>query len=784
MFAALTSAPARARSHVSTAFLGRAPLALLAALAFAPGCRAPVHAKAERPIASPPPQHAADPTPAPTGALTFEQCFGMSAKFAAPSGHFLGWLSANEYLVYAELDATSASTGGASTKPSKRVCAVDLATGQRRALYDPQELERALVAAGIGAEDAAKLANAQRQDWSADRARILINAVDDLFTWAPGSAQAARLTHDEKEEVGEAFSPDARWVSFVRDWNLWLVPAAGGDARALTTAGHENLLHGRLDWVYQEEIYGRGNFGAYWWSPDSRRIAFLVLDESQVPTYTITDDRTTQPKFEHWRYPKAGAPNPKVELHVVDVDGGATRKVDLSAWKQDDLLISRVSWTPDGREVVMQLQDRVQSKIELAAADASTGALRTILVDKSKTFLEPVDGMEWIDDGARFVWPSERDGWRHLYLHERDGKLVRRLTEGEWEVDAVLGVDTARGCVWFVGDRDDVKGAQLYRVPLAGGSITRVTEGAGTHAPQMAPDFGHWYDFATSVASPGRAELRNADGTLVRELATIARGPADAVGFRDWKFVKVKTRDGFSMEGMLLEPANREAGKRYPVVCHTYSGPHSQTVVDRWQGFNGWWHQFLAQQGYGVWICDNRSASGRGLVSMDGVHKKLGVQELADLEDGLDWLTSLDWVDSDRIALWGWSYGGYMTAFALTHSKRFKCGIVGAPVTDWRNYDSIYTERYMGLPQENAAGYDASSVLTAAKDAHGKMLIVYGTIDENVHPQNSLQLAYALQNAGKEFELMPYPGNRHGVVQSAQRKHLYGLMTDFLRRSL
>ncbi|TAJ12042.1 MAG: hypothetical protein EPO68_13970, partial [Planctomycetota bacterium] len=647
------------------------PFALLAALPILHACRLAAPAKSAEPKHAAAPEKPA-PQPqatAPTGALTLEQCFGMGAKFAPPAGHFLGWLSANEYLAYVELDGAapapgagaganaSAGAGSPNAKPHKRICAVDLATGKRRALFDPKELETALIAAGLGADDASRLANASRQDWSDDHARMLFNAADDLLTWSPGSAKAARLTQDAKEEVGEAFSPDGRWVSFVRDWNLWIAPAAGGDARALTTAGHENLLHGRLDWVYQEEIYGRGNFGAYWWSPDSRRIAFLVLDESQVPTYTITDDRTTQPEFQDWRYPKAGAPNPKVELHVVDVESGATRKADLSATSSglrvDDLLISRVSWTPDGREVVMQLQDRVQSKIELAAADASTGALRTILVDASKTFLEPVDGMEWLDDGARFVWPSERDGWRHLYLHERDGKLVRRLTEGEWEVDAVLGVDAARGCVWFVGDRDDVKGAQLYRVPLAGGSIARVSEGAGTHAPQLAPDFGHWYDFSSSIASPGRAELRNADGTLLRELASISRAPADAVGFRDWKLVKVKTRDGFAMEGMLLEPANREAGKRYPVVCHTYSGPHSQTVVDRWQGFNGWWHQFLAQQGYGVWICDNRSASGRGLVSMDGVHKKLGAQELADLEDGLDWLAKLDWVDAERIGLWG-----------------------------------------------------------------------------------------------------------------------------------
>jgi len=759
---------------LETASIRTGLIALLALVPALAACRTPQRAKSATPIEDPPPQALA------TGALSFDQCFEMGGKFRLASGHFLGWFSGSEYLVHAPSDEPGAE--------GKRICAVDLSTGRKRALFDPRELERALVAAGVGAGEAKGRADASRQDWSEDRTRLLFNAQSDLWTWSPGAPKAARLTQDDKEEVGEAFSPDGKWVSFVRDWNLWLAPAAGGDARALTTAGHENLLHGRLDWVYQEEIYGRGNFGAYWWSPDSRRIAFLVLDESAVPTYTITDDRSTQPKFENWRYPKAGAPNPRVELHIVDIESGATRKADLSATRSalatDDLLISRVSWTPDGDEVVLQLQDRIQSRIELAAANAASGALRTILVDTSKTFLEPVDGLTWIDGGARFVWPSERDGWRHAYVHERDGRLVRRLTEGEWEVDAVLGVDAARGQLWFVSDRDDVKGAQLYRVPLAGGPLTRVSEDAGTHAPQLSPDYAHWYDAWSSLADPGRAELRRADGTLLRELARAERASADAVGFRDWRFVRVKTRDGFEMEGMLLEPAQRVPGERYPVVCHAYSGPHAQTVLDRWQGFNGWWHQYLSQQGYGVWICDNRSASGRGLVSMDGAHRKLGVQELADLEDGLDWLVKLDWVDAERIGLWGWSYGGYMTAFALTHSKRWKCGIVGAPVTDWRNYDSIYTERYMGLPQENAAGYDASSVLTAAADAHGRMLIVYGTIDENVHPQNSLQLAHALQQAGKEFEIMPYPGNRHGVVDSKQRRHLYALMTDFLRRNL
>jgi dipeptidyl-peptidase-4 len=737
-------------------------------------CAAPSKAAATaKPAPAVGPQDAAHAA----GKLTLDDVFDLFAQLKLHTGTSLGWQKDGARYLAVEDDPQS---------KAKRIFAVDAASGSKTALFDPSQMQSAFAALpGIDADTAKDWSTRTNFTLTDAKDGVLLNESNDLFFARLGGDKAVRLTNDPREEVGETLSPDGRWLAFVADWNLHVVPTDGSQPeRALTSAGDENHLYGRLDWVYQEEVYGRGNFGAMWWSPDSKRLAYLIIDETQVPTYTVTDHRETHPKNEQWRYPKAGDPNPKAVLAIVDVAGGAPTMVDLSSYQPDEFLIVRVGWTPDSKQVVYQVQNRIQSWIDIDYADPKTGKTTRILRDTSGPWVAPTSGPYWIDDGARFLFESERDGYAHLYLYGKDGKLQNRVTQGPWEVDSVDHYDAQSGFVYFMADKEDSKGEQLYRCKLDGQSLERVTKGEGTHTVSFSHDGAFFLDTFSSAREWPRLSLCKSDGSLVREIEKVDGKPASDKGVVPPEFVKVKTKDGFEMEAMLFKPPHFDATKKYPVMCHTYSGPHAPKVLDRALSFDALYHEMLAQEGYLVWICDNRSASGKGLVSTQGIYKNFGAQELADLEQGLDWLVAQGFADPARIGIWGWSFGGYETAYALTHSKRFKIGIAGAPVTDWRLYDSIYTERYMDLPQHNPEGYAKSSILEAAANLSGKLLICHGVIDENVHMQNTLQFAQRLQEAGILFDMMLYPGNRHPVVAPKQKKHLYSLMAHFIETNL
>jgi dipeptidyl-peptidase-4 len=722
--------------------------------------------------------HDAAPTSAsPAATLTLDDVLSLSSQLQLQTKTNLGWLPDGAHYLSIEQDPTS---------KLRRIFVVEAATGAKQPFVDTAKLEAALATLpGLNAATARSWSQRTVLTLTADKTGALINEKNDLFFCRLTDGTAARLTNDEREEVGETLSPDGKQLAYIADWNLHVVPTDGSaPARALTTDGNENLLCGRLDWVYQEEVYGRGNFGAFWWSPDSKRIAYLVIDESQVPDYIVTDHRDVHPKNEHWRYPKAGDPNPKATLHVVDVATGASTPIDLSTWSDDEPLIVRVGWRPDSSEVIFQVQNRIQTWLDLAAADPASGKSRVLMRDSTPIWIEPTDGPHWIDGGARFVWESERDGWKHLYLYDKDGKLERRVTQGAWEVDDFDHVDEKAGTVYFVGDKSDVKGEQLYRCKLDGSGLEQLTQSAGTHSISFSPDGAYFLDTFQSAHDWPSLSLHRGDGSQVRALEQVDGKPAADKGVAAPEFVKPKTRDGFELEGYVIKPAGFDAKHKYPVFVFVYGGPHSPKVMDRNLGTDFFFHSMLAQQGYLVFVVDNRSCGGRGLASQQGVYKNLGTQELADIEDGVDWLVHQGYADPERVGLWGWSYGGYMTSFALTHSTKFKCGIAGGPVTDWHLYDSIYTERLMDTPQHNPDGYKRSSVLEGAANLHGKLLLIHGVIDENVHMQNTLQLAQKLQEAGQLFDLMLYPGNRHGIVNPKQNRHKYATMVQFLRANL
>jgi len=676
-------------------------------------------------------------------------------------------------------------TNEAGKRDLPRLQKVNAATGEAVPFFDAAKMQAAFAALpGVSAPDARQLANRGNYNINPAETAVLINWSNDLFYYEFGSDRAIRLTSNPEEEVGEGFSPDGKMVSFVRENNLFVEDLSmQRRERALTRDGSAKILNGRLDWVYQEELYGRGNFGAYWWSPDSTTIAFLRFDENPVPEFTVVDHIPYHQNLEVTAYPKAGDPNPIVKLGVVNAAGGDIRWVDTFKYQPADLLISRVTWTPDNKKVVYQAQNREQTFLDVNFAEAKDGKSENIIHETSKAWVAINENPIWLKDGS-FIWASERNGWEHLYHYSADGKLLRQITDGKWEVRSIEGVDEANGFIYFTATEHSHIANHGYRVKLDGSGLTRLTQTAGSHRLDLSPANNYFVDVWSDLNTPSQVSLYDASGKLVR---VIAENKVDAL--KQYKLgtvdlLQVKTRDGFLMEAMMIKPPDFDARKKYPVMSFTYSGPHAPQVKNGWGSTTYMFHQLLAQKGYIIWVCDNRTASGKGMDATWPVYKNFGELELRDLEDGLTWLKSQPYVDGSRIGIWGWSYGGFMTSYALTHSQSFKIGIAGGTVADWRDYDSIYTERYMGTPQNNPEGYKKSSPVIAAKNLHGKLLLIHGAIDDNVHMQNTIQFIYELQKAGKQFQLMLYPKSRHGVTDPLLLKHMRQMMLDFIVENL
>lgn len=666
--------------------------------------------------------------------------------------------------------------------PSPRLQKVDAASGEVTPFTDATKMQTALKAAGISEVDAKALSNRPSYQFNHAETAILLNTKDDLFYYEFGSEKALRVTSNADEEVGETFSPDDRALAYVRGNNIYVYDLSARTEKQLTTDGAPKILNGRLDWVYQEELYGRGNFEAYWWSPDSSKLTYLRFDENPVSEFTVVDHIPYAQALETTPYPRAGDPNPIVKLGIVDAAGGATRWIDTSKYQPIDFLVVRVTWSSDSSRVIYQAQNREQTFLDLNAA-TNDGKTTTLFRETSKAWVEVVDNPEFLKDGS-FIWQSARNGWLHLYHYAADGKLIRQITDGKWEVRSVEGVDTDKGLVYFSATEHSHIAPHEYRVNIDGSGFTRLTQAEGSHKISLSPAKNYFVDSWSDVNTPAQLRLYDSDGKLVR---VIAENKVDAL--KDYKLgtaelMTVKNRDGFEMEAMMIKPPDFDPAKKYPVLEFTYSGPHAPQVKNAWGGVSYLWHQMLAQKGYIIWICDNKTASGKGVESELPLYKEFGKHELMDLEDGIAWLKSQPYVDGDRIGLWGWSYGGFMTSYALTHSKTFKMGISGGTVGDQRTYDTIYTERYLQTPQHNPEGYRNSSPRFFAKDLSGKLLLIHGAMDDNVHVQNTIQFAYELQKAGKQFQLMLYPKSRHGVTDPLLLKQMRQMMADYVVANL
>jgi dipeptidyl aminopeptidase/acylaminoacyl peptidase len=652
---------------------------------------------------------------------------------------------------------------------------VEALTGRSTRFLDPAKLTASLEA--IPSMDAARRQSISEQSsftWNEQKTAAIITHGDDLYHLPFDGTLALRLTSARGEEQYAQFSPDGRFVAYVRGRNLYVTDVATQTEQAITQENDPKVRNGEASWVYYEEVFGR-SWRTFWWSPDSRHVAFLRFDETGMPAFHAVDTIPLHSELTSMAHPKPGDPNPAVTLGVAHVSGSPVRWIDLSDYTPGSFLITHVGWR-NGETLYFHVQDRAQTWLDFRTCRPNETTSQRAFRETTKAWVDSPGRSWWVNHEILFL--SERSGWKHLNSFNTETKEWRSITKGEWEVRDVSRVDEEAGWIYFTASERSPIATDWLRVRIDGSRQERLTDREGSHRVDLAPAGNLAVDSWSNFTTAGDIRLVNMDGQAVRMLDSRPSYVLEEFELGEFKHVQIPTEDGFLLEATLTFPPDFDPAKKYPVWLTTYAGPHAPRV--RNSGGPQMQPQMLANLGIIVFALDPRSASGKGAQSTWTAYRQLGVQELADLECGVKWLTSFPYVDAKRIGMQGHSYGGFMTAYALTHSKLFCAGISGAPVTDWRNYDSIYTERYMNTPQENPDGYDKTSVVKAARNLHGRLLLLHGMMDENVHPQNTTQFIQALQSANKDFEVMFYPQMRHGL----RGDHYNRLMVDFIKKSL
>ena len=662
--------------------------------------------------------------------------------------------------------------GGIST-----LCAYDLESHAETVLFHP-------------AEDQKKL-NLSSYQWSPRGGAILLEGENDLWLLDPQTGALRRLTQDGEEKEVPVFSPAGDRIAFVRKHDLFVLEVQSGAVRQLTHDGSDTVYNGRFDWVYEEELANRSTARAYEWSPDGKRIAYLRLDDGPVPDYPITNYLSTHVSLTHERFPQSGDPNPLASLHVVAVDDPSAPPAEISLdAKQVEYIGPTFTWTPDNEAICFLTLNRPQSDAAVHRWEPGSGNDRVLFVEHDPYWVNSLEPPHYLKGGREFLWVSERDGWQHVYLYTAEGKLERQITRGAWMLDRpvfqdapLFQLDAQENWLYFAATNPDPRERQVYRIHLDGSGMERITPEPGSHTLDLSPDGRFLVDHFSNPETPPAARLLNSNGTLVATIDAPASHLTEyAVGTRE--YLEVKAPDGATLYAQLLKPVNFDPQRKYPVIVDVYGGPHVQLIEKRWDG-GSLYEQLLTENGFLVWTLDNRGSWGRGHAWESVVFENMGKHELEDQLAGVDYLKSLPYVDGSRIGIRGWSYGGYMTLYALTHAPEvFKCGAAGAPVTDWKFYDSIYTERYMRMPRENPAGYKSSSPLEAASNLKGRLLIIHGTSDDNVHMQNTINFLDALIRAGKPYEFHMQPGQKHGFQGDAPRIYVDQRILDFFKGNL
>jgi dipeptidyl-peptidase 4 len=701
--------------------------------------------------------------------------------FSAPSllGHLnpgLAWAPDSKRLTFVETTGTGKTTRHA-------LWVVDAVTGQRSVLVSGEQWETALTNPAEKATQATGLGRhaAPLYQWAPAGDAILFEGPTSL-AWYDLKSQSSRLLISGSQDLADPqISPDGKFVSYVRDHNLWVVSVADGKEHALTQGGTEEVRKGELDWVYPEELELTT---AYWWSPDSSSVAFLEMDERKVNQFPLVDFESFSGEAELERYPVPSGPNPIVHVYVVPVAGGNPRQMDTGA--ETNNYIPRVNWLPDSRQLSIQRLNREQTLLDLLLANTSTGATKTILTEKDLYWINIHDDLYFFKDGNRFLWSSERTGYRHLYLYDLSGKQLAQLTKGEWEVTGVDAVDEPNGIVYFSSTEKSPIERQLYRVSLDGSQFSRITKEDGHHSASFSPNSASYVDTYSNAMTPPRRDTYSAAGS---KLATLEENKVSDLAryhLSPVEFFTIRSHDGVTLHCSMIKPPNFDPAKKYPVITFTYGGPHAQVVLNAWGHSPAFfWHQMMAEKGYIIFSLDNRGSAGRGHLFEEPIHYRLGAQELSDQRDGAAWLRNQPFVDSNRLGIWGWSYGGHMTLHAMFEAADlYKVGFAGGPVTDWHYYDTIYTERYLGLIPLHDVSYQESSPIENAGKLKGKLLIAHGTGDDNVHYSNTLALIDELIKHHKYVEVMAFPGRGHGVSDVPAQLILWNRVTQFFLDNL
>jgi dipeptidyl-peptidase 4 len=627
-------------------------------------------------------------------------------------------------------------------------------------------------------------------DGAGRRALYIFNG--DVFTLELADSHFQRLTSTAAEETSASFSPNGRLVAYVRDHDLYFFDLGVNRETRITRDGSETLLNGTLSWVYWEEVFGRRDIG-YWWAPDSQAIAYLQSDDSQVDLAFFTDIVPFSPRVIRQRYARAGRANPRVRLGIAELENPSTTWIQITD-KPFEYIV-RAKWLPDGRRLSVETMPRLQTELHLYFADRKTGSTTHILTETDPGWVNMTDDLYFFNDGKHFLWPSERDGYMHLYRYRIDGTLQNQVTKGPWALasaggiafwvhQALVGVDEKNDWIYFTAlERSSIE-RHLYRVHSDGSGFTPVSKEPGTHRISMSPDARYFLDTYSDIRTLPALRLQSSDGSPPQ---TVASPRSQLIAPYDIQFPEISTipaEDGFPMPAQIQKPKTFQPNHKYPVIIFVYGGPAAPQVSNSWQQRDTLWNQMLVDAGYVVVKVDNRSATAISKKLENTIVKHIGEAETPDLVFAARWLKKQSWVDPERVGVWGWSYGGWMTLNLMTRSQEFKAGIAVAPVTDWRYYDSKWTEGAMRTPQENPEGYASVSVVPRAKDLHGDLLMVYGTYDDNVHPYNEMAFIDALVAAGKKFDMMSYPMRKHGITDEAATLHLYRLMLDFWKAKL
>jgi dipeptidyl-peptidase 4 len=691
----------------------------------------------------------------------------------------------------------------------------DVASGATRMLVDSRSL--------VPAEGQLSAEEEQRRErqrmsslsgiveylFAPDGRSLLFPLGGDLYHYdldKPAAQAVRRLTQTDAYETDAQFSPRGRYVSFVREQDLHVMDLRSGREHAVTTDGKGLVSNGMAEFIAQEEM---GRNTGYWWSPDERSIAFTRIDETPVEVRERFEIGAEDVEVIRQRYPAAGTPNVLLELKIARLEGGrglaSGPPVNVDLGSDRDIYVPRVDWFPDSRHLAVQRQSRDQRRLDLLKIDVRTGGGTVLLTETSRAWVDLHDDLEFLERSSQFIWASSRSGYKHLYLYDNNGRLVRPLTAGNWMVvgdgtddRALLGVDEARAQVYFLANERTPLERHLYVTALdtrTPGVVRRLTQESGWHSVRVSPDLRFFLDTFSDPDRPPRVELRRMNGT---PLATPVENALDSkhpyFPYLDehvrTEFSTLEAADGQVLHYQVMKPPRFDASRRYPLIVDVYGGPGAQRVRRQWNGGaranEGFFRQLLARSGYVVLTLDNRGSAYRGVDFETALHLRLGQVEVADQVAGVRHLAKQPWIDPGRVGVFGWSYGGYMSLMALlTAPDVFQAGFSGAPVSDWRLYDTHYTERYLGTPRENAAGYEASSVLPYVRELRAPLLIMHGMADDNVLFTNSTKLFKRLQDLGKPFDVMAYPGSKHGLLRHAGTgPHAYAMIKKFLDDSL